>query len=138
MSQESKEILKDWLWADYLLYDYFKERHKVLAEDFGVERLATAVQYLQKLNEEVKTECVSSSSLGSRRGDRIFSPWSKKVETVVPNRLKRWCFPFFKTEIAYTRSIRIMNRVYVRKNFKLKARNRKELIKKKKLKVSNP
>ena len=138
MTQESKDILKDWLWADYLLYDYFKERHRVFSKDFGEERLATAVQYLQKQNAEVKTQCVSSSSLGSRRGDKIFSPWSKKVEAVVPNRLKRWCFPFFKTEIAYTRSIRIMNRVNVRKNFRLKVRNRKELIKRKKSKTSKP
>ena len=126
LTEESRDILTDWLWADYLLYKYFLETHKLKVREFGADRMKTGVNYLQTLNTDLRKQCIVSNSTESRRVERIFKSSSKKVMQVIPNKYKRWCTAFFKTEIAFTRSIRLMNRLEVRNNNKLKIRNRKE------------
>ena len=123
LTQESREILTDWLWADNLLYKYFLESHRIRVEQFEPDRMKQAVALLQNMNQDLKQQCVVTS--GSGRMDRIFHPGNKKIQPMIPNKHKRWCVPFFKTEIAFTKSIRLMNRMYVRKHLKVKLKNRR-------------
>ena len=44
LSQESRDILSDWLWADRLLYDHFLGRHRDSVNTFGTDRMNNAVE----------------------------------------------------------------------------------------------
>ena len=48
MSKEAKRIIKSWLWADYILYDYFLEKFKKKKADFGQEKLMQEKTELRK------------------------------------------------------------------------------------------
>ena len=61
--------------------------------------------------------------------DKMFHPGNKKILPVIPNKHKRWCIPFFKTEIAFTKTLRLMNRLKVKKSHKIIVRNRKTKVK---------
>ena len=78
----------------------------IRVEGFGESRMAEAVDILRSLNNEVSSACVAPSG----RVEKIFHPGNKKIQPVVPNKHKSWCAPFFKTEIASTKTIRLMNR----------------------------
>ena len=120
LSPESRDILTDWLWADRLLYDFFRQRHREAVATFGPDRMRNAVRLLTSLNQNLRSECVSSDSKESQQTeDKAFISFNKKVQRVVPNQHRSWCRDYFKTEISFTKSIRVMNRLYVRKNFKI-------------------
>ena len=118
LSQQSRDILTDWLWADRLLYDFFLRRHRSLVDNFGVERMERAVKMLGDLNDDLRAECVSPDSEDSKL-EKVFRANNKKIQPIVPNQHRAWCRNYFKTEIAFTKSIRVMNRLHVRKNFKI-------------------
>ena len=58
LSRKSRKMLKEWLWADYMLYEYFKKelvRKKTL---FGVDKIEKEVYKLKELNRNLSSECV--------------------------------------------------------------------------------
>ena len=61
-------------------------------------------------------------SSGPRQVEKMFHPGNKKIRPLVPTKHRAWCVPFLKTEIAFTKSLRSMNRAHVRKHFRLKQR----------------
>ena len=121
LTQESKDILTDWLWADYHLYKYFLERHRSMVEDFGAQRMIEAVGILRSLNSDVQKQCVVREPVS--HVEKMFHPGNKRIQEIIPNTHKKWCIPFFKTEIAYTKSLRMKNRAFVKKHFKFKPRS---------------
>merc|ERR1711868_121948 len=58
LSQKARDILQDWLWADQMLYDHFKEKHERRKEEYGLYRLESQINKLNEYNANVKTECV--------------------------------------------------------------------------------
>ena len=39
MSEETKRIMRNWLWADYMLYDHFKKKLEQTLQNFGAQKL---------------------------------------------------------------------------------------------------
>ena len=52
LTQESRDILTDWLWADNLLYHYFQEAHQLRVKELGEQKMFQAVATLRLLNED--------------------------------------------------------------------------------------
>ena len=79
LTSESRARLKQWLWADYALYDHFKERLEERKQELGVEKLREGVEELRKRNKEVEQECVVGEVRGGERLAKEFRPRSKDV-----------------------------------------------------------
>ena len=116
LSQESRDILSDWLWADRLLYDHFLGRHRDSVNTFGTNRMKNAVELLDGLNDSLESQCVSKVQ---KKVEKVFQPNNKKIQQIVPNQHRAWCRNYFKTEISFTKSIRAQNRLHVRKHYSL-------------------
>ena len=58
ISDESREILTKWLWADFMLYDHFKKKFMERIIEFGEERLAKKRTMLNSLNTRLRSDCV--------------------------------------------------------------------------------
>ena len=115
LSQESRDILSDWLWADRLLYDHFLGRHRDSVNTFGTDRMKNAVELLDGLNDSLESQCVSKVQ---KKVEKVFQPNNKKIQQIVPNQHRAWCRNYFKTEISFTKSLRVMNRLHVRKHYR--------------------
>ena len=107
ITKESRDILTDWLWADFLLYQHFLQKHRNIVQQFGSQKLIIAVGSLRSMNIDLANDCTESSSTGST--DRMFKPSNTKIEPVIPQINKSWCKPYYRTEMAYTKRIRSMN-----------------------------
>ena len=115
ISPESRVILNEWLWADRLLYNFFLQRHMDTLNTFGAKRMDDALKILGILNDDLRADCVSSSSDSE---DKLFVSNNKKIQQIFPKQNRSWCRNYLKTEIALTDSIREMNRLYLEENFK--------------------
>jgi len=62
MTTETRKILKNWLWADYLLYDHFLAKFQKAKENFGVEKMSKSLKELEELNRGVKDNCVQAQA----------------------------------------------------------------------------
>ena len=54
-----RSILKQWLWADYMLYDHFKKLLQKRLIDFGADAVQRKVKLL-KVRSETFTSCLGS------------------------------------------------------------------------------
>ena len=57
MSENSTNILKEWLWADYKLYNTFNDILTEKLEKYGQNRLINDLKQLRELNAKLKTDC---------------------------------------------------------------------------------
>lgn len=58
LSAESRSALKEWLWADYLLYDHFKAKLQEKMDEFGELEMAISLSRLRRLNQQLRESCV--------------------------------------------------------------------------------
>ena len=80
LSQKAKDILRDWLWADQMLYDFFKKELKRKIETYGLDKMKTDVNQLKELNSQVRTECVLEVVKNNTKSlTKDYVPWSKDV-----------------------------------------------------------
>ena len=79
LSPSARKILKDWLWADYMLYDYFKKELEHKKKEMGAQNINNAVLKLQDLNAKLKDECVLDIVKNTNTLSSDFVPWSKDV-----------------------------------------------------------
>jgi len=79
LSETSRKILKDWLWADYKLYEYFKKELEHKKNKMGSHKVEETVLELKDLNAEVKDECVLEVVKNTKTLSSDFVPWSKDV-----------------------------------------------------------
>ena len=114
VTKESRNILTDWLWADYVLYNHFLKKHKLTVMNFGAQKTIREVGRLRSINLDLSDQCSSNVSDSVQHAEKVFRPSNMKIKPVVPQKSKRWCRPFFKTEIAYTRVIRRLSRLLVK------------------------
>ena len=110
LSQEARDALKSWLWADYMLYDFFKmelDRKKI---EYGEDELKENVNTLMKLNEKLKEECVIDVVDETENLSADFVPWSKDVQGFKINEAKTHCKYYGIAEnqfIEYLRKLQI-------------------------------
>ena len=57
MTSKTKEILREWLWADYQLYTYFKEKFEKTIGVIDTTYLQSEMEELQYLNNNLKEKC---------------------------------------------------------------------------------
>ena len=58
LDDHEKNVLREWLWAEYLLYDKFVEKLDKKNKEFGVERMEEKKIQLKMLNQELQKMCV--------------------------------------------------------------------------------
>eukprot|EP00092_Neocalanus_flemingeri_P093291 GFUD01118556.1.p1 GENE.GFUD01118556.1~~GFUD01118556.1.p1 ORF type:complete len:232 (+),score=53.28 GFUD01118556.1:25-696(+) len=91
LSPKSRKILKDWLWADYMLYEHFKEKLEQQKNVFGLKSLKDDIVKLKNLNDKVKAECVLKVVKNTTSLSSDFVPWSKDVLAFKINENKECC-----------------------------------------------
>lgn len=108
LSPESREILKDWLWADYLLYDYFKDELQRKKKAFGTDHIEKKVEELGQLNENLKKDCVLETVKNTNSLSSDFKPWSKDVIGFKIDEEKDYCKYFGLAEVRFIDHIRTL------------------------------
>ena len=58
MTQETRSILKKWLWADYLLYDHFKTKLEELLLEIPNQDFQSRLQAYRAKNNQLWSKCV--------------------------------------------------------------------------------
>ena len=80
LSQKARDILRDWLWADQMLYDFFREEFKRKIQSYGLDRMDGDIRQLRELNARVKSECVLEVvKNNTKKLSEDYVPWSKDV-----------------------------------------------------------
>ena len=80
LSQKARDILQDWLWADQMLYDHFKEKLEKRKQIYGPNKLENEIKQLVKYNEDVEKYCVDKIvSNSTKKLGADFIPFSKDV-----------------------------------------------------------
>merc|ERR1712223_496160 len=59
LSTKARNILKKWMWADYMLYDHFKEKFEDEILAFGSEKMKHELEILRHSNQEIQNQCVA-------------------------------------------------------------------------------
>jgi len=110
LSPKSRKILKDWLWADYMLYDYFRKELVRKKTIFGEDRISSRVLRLKELNQKVKSECVLEVVRNTKNLTSDYVPWSKDVLAFKIDESKEMCKYFGISEnhfIDYLRKLQM-------------------------------
>ena len=110
LSQKTRDILQDWLWADQMLYDHFKEKHDRRKEEYGLYRLESQINKLNEYNANIKTECVLQTvRKNTNILDEEYVPWSKDVVAFKINEDKNpYCKFYGISELHFIDYIRDM------------------------------
>jgi len=106
LSEKSQKILKDWLWADYKLYEYFKKELEHKKNKSGLQRVREDVVKLKELNEKVKDECVLEVVKNTKTLSSDFVPWSKDVLAFKIDESKETCKYFGISENHFIEHLR--------------------------------
>jgi len=105
ISEEARVVLKDWLWADYMLYDNFKKRYEEMADRYGRQDLDKDVARLRKLNQDLKTDCVMEVADNSKlKGE--FRMALDIVQGYVIDTTKPWCSEYARSEPNFSTQVR--------------------------------
>jgi len=59
LSTKARNILEKWMWADYMLYDHFKEKFQDEIIAFGSDKMDHELEILRHSNQEIQNECVA-------------------------------------------------------------------------------
>ena len=80
LSEKARVILQDWLWADQMLYDHFKEKLRLRKEQYGLNNLEREIEKLKGYNDQVKSQCVLETIRNNtKKLSEEYVPWSKDV-----------------------------------------------------------
>ena len=66
-------LISEWLWADNLLYEYFKEKFLKQRTVFGLQKLKHEKQILEQATDKVKERCIEAKVENQRlkKKDRL-------------------------------------------------------------------
>ncbi|XP_023344045.1 galactose-3-O-sulfotransferase 2 isoform X2 [Eurytemora carolleeae] len=101
LSDKSRKLLKDWLWAEDMLYTYFRGILIKRKQEYGEEEIIKQKAKLRSLNNEVMKQCVENMSSKSEDLDPGFKPWSKDVLGFKINQTIPWCRYYALSEITF-------------------------------------
>ena len=62
ISEGARNIIRSWLWADYILHDYFLKKFEWKKANFGHQRMMVEKEKLRRTYNERKHECKSNPS----------------------------------------------------------------------------
>ena len=114
MSNKTLKFLKDWMWADMMLYEHFSYKFENLLAEYGEGRILMEVDKLERRNKALKNSCTAGEVGFAFAKDRI-----PMVNKLVGANDKPWCGPFVWQEIEFVKMIReYQNGKVVRKRLK--------------------
>ena len=101
----SREILKKWLWADYMLYEHFKQKFldTISREKSFIDRNQNT---FETENKKVYSDCVISKTDNKNGLKGDFKMWSSNSLGYKINEEIPWCKYYAISEMAYTKLIR--------------------------------
>ena len=109
LSQDAREILQDWLWADQMLYDHFKGKLDKRKEEFGLLRMERQISKLKDLNAEVKSLCVLEIVKDTQKLSEEYIPYSQDVVGFdINDETNPYCKFYGMSEISFIDTIRSM------------------------------
>ncbi len=102
ITEESRAVLKKWLWADYLLYDYFAKKLNQKIED--ASGLTSRKAELTQFNEKLFSMCVvEKTSADKLKGE--FKMALPIVSGYVVNDALPWCALYARSEPNFVRQL---------------------------------
>jgi len=102
LSQEARNILQEWLWADQMLYDHFKEKLAKRRQMFGADKLESKLKELAEYNKMVQSDCVNEIVReNTRKLKKDYVPWSKDIVAFEINETNPYCKYYGISEIQF-------------------------------------
>ncbi|CAB3378646.1 Hypothetical predicted protein [Cloeon dipterum] len=99
LDEQTRALLRDWLWADQMLYQHFKRLFHRRKHEFGEVRLHEAMQRLRKLNHAAREMCgVSETNFDNSNG--VFRPSNNLVKGYEVNHVTD-CINMARSELSY-------------------------------------
>ena len=80
MTERTQRLLKQWLWGDYKLYNYFKSKLLQKIQDFGTELMIKQLRNLRLANEQLHSACHSVYTNNSDLKGTLFYMASNRVK----------------------------------------------------------
>ena len=108
LSQKARDILQDWLWADQMLYDYFKQKLEKRKQAYGLNKLENKIEQLDKYNKKVQVDCVNEIVKNTQSLKEDYVPWSKDVVAFEINEKNPYCKYYGISEIHFIDLLREM------------------------------
>ena len=106
LSTKVRDNLKDWLWADQMLYDYFKGKLDQKKTKLGAEQLSERISRLAKLNTALREACVVAEVNNTKMLAQEFLPYSKDVLGFQIALEKPFCRYFGIQELQFIEHVR--------------------------------
>ena len=110
MSKFSRAKLKEWLWAEYMIYDYFVKKFETQKKQY-IDRVGSNVflqniRQLQLANKQVYSECVVEQTDNEHGLKGQYKMALGNVLGYKVNENKTWCSLYAITEPPFTRLLR--------------------------------
>ena len=110
MSAFVRRVLKEWLWADYMVYDHFVKKFKHQMNEyilkFGNETFFNQVHELETANKQIYSECVVSHTDNEHGLKGQYKMALGNVLGYKVDENKKWCSLYAITEPSFTRLLR--------------------------------
>ena len=110
MSQHTRKTLKEWLWADYMVYNHFMKKFTDKIDDyierFGNKTFVNQVNQLEMANKQIYSECVVSHT-DNEHG--LKGQYKMALGNVLGYKIsenKTWCSLYAIPEPHFTRLLR--------------------------------
>ncbi|TRY61264.1 hypothetical protein TCAL_07456 [Tigriopus californicus] len=105
ITQETRKIMRKWLWADYMLYDYFKAELNTKLRKLKSDYVRQRLQELSAAKNMVTRACVIQKSDNSKLTGE-FKMALPIVLGYVIDETKPWCAIFARSEPNFSKQIR--------------------------------
>jgi len=105
INETARGYLKNWLRAEYKLYDFYVGELEDKIEEYGREKMTRDVAILRSMNEDLRNECVLEVA-DKYKLEGEFKTAIDIVEGYIIHPDKPWCAPFARTEPHYTTQLR--------------------------------
>ena len=110
MSSFSRAKLKEWLWAEYMIYDYFVKKFESKKNEYirrvGRKVFLDKVHQLEMANKQVYSECVVSQTDNEHGLKGKYKMAIDRVLGYKVNESKSWCSFYAITEPYFTKLLR--------------------------------
>jgi hypothetical protein len=97
ITEKTRAILKDWLWADYVLYDHFHKKLFEQVSKFSEERMKAEKNRLNTFNDKLRVACVKEKA-GNEKLSGEFRMALPTVYGYVIDESKPWCTIYARSE----------------------------------------
>ena len=110
MSTYARKKLKEWLWADYMVYNHFADKFKTQLNEYinkvGNPTFLKQAHQLKMANKQIYSECVVSHTDNNHGLKGQFKMALPIVLGYKVNENKTWCNLYAITEPHFTRLLR--------------------------------